>query len=264
MFIGSSREGKAVAEAVQLNLEGEIDSAVWSQGLFGLSESPLESLDRVSRDFDFAVLIVTPDDIVEARGERQAAPRDNILFEAGFFVGRLGRKRTFLVCPSDVEIRLPSDLAGLTSARYSDSGPQNVQVALGPACTRMKTAILRLMGVGSDARMEKNGAAESSGGLIPRPRRQRSLGIARVQGPLESMRIVNISVTGALLESTGEVPVGTLLELSVQLDNNAVIHATARVVRVQFPGWGRVGAVGVAFTDMAPASRAALEQFVEQ
>jgi predicted nucleotide-binding protein len=88
VFVGSSLEGKRAAEAVQLNLDRDVECDVWSQGIFGLSESPIESLERASRGYDFAVLVVTPDDIVEARGERQEAPRDNVLFEAGYFTGR--------------------------------------------------------------------------------------------------------------------------------------------------------------------------------
>lgn len=99
--------------------------------------------------------------------------------------------------------------------------------------------------------------------FVPRPRRQRSLGTVRIQGPLASMRIVNISVTGALLESPGEVPIGTILALDLQLDNDAMIHATARVVRVQFPDWGRIGGIGVVFTEINSASLLALEEFIE-
>ncbi len=77
------------------------------------------------------------------------------------------------------------------------------------------------------------------------------------------MRIVNISVTGALLESPGEVPIGTILALDLQLDNDAMIHATARVVRVQFPDWGRIGGIGVVFTEINSASLLALEEFIE-
>ncbi len=46
-------------------------------------------------------------------------PRDNVIFESGMFMGKLGRRRTFLVCDVDDKIKLPSDLKGLTCVTYS-------------------------------------------------------------------------------------------------------------------------------------------------
>jgi hypothetical protein len=261
-FIAASSEGKPVAEAVRLNLDGEVESAVWSQGLFGLSASPIESLERISREFDFAILVVTPDDVAEARAERSSMPRDSILFEAGFFVGRLGRPRTFLVCPRDSEIRLPPALAGIASARYSAARAGDLRGALGPACTQIKNTIA-LVGPSPHTRARESVPQTLPGAWVARRRRQRSLGSARARPEGEIMQIANISVTGALLESSGEVPVGTTLELDLQLDNDARIRATSRVVRIQSPEWGRTSGIGVEFTSLDAASRLALEEFTE-
>jgi len=263
LFIGSSGEGKRLAEAIQLNMDGEIESEVWSQGGLGLGETPIESLDRVSLEFDFAALVVTPDDIVESRGARRLTPRDNVLFEAGLFMGRLGRDRTFLVCPRDQGVRLPSDLAGMTLAQYTSASNGNLQAALGPACTRIKTAITRMAGRSRTAHWSPAPAAADPSGYVPRPRRRSSLGTASPHGPKMDLRIVNISVTGALLESSGEMPIGQVLDLDLRLDDGALVSVTARVVRVQYPDWGRIGGVGVAFTSVPEASAAALAAFVE-
>ena len=42
------------------------------------------------------------------------------------------------------------------------------------------------------------------------------------------------------------------------------MRAIAKVVRVQEPSWMHVGGVGVVFTDIEPASRKILEDFVHQ
>lgn len=257
VFIGSSSEGKRIAEAIQLNFDNDLAATVWSQGLFRPSRTPLQTLDQLARDFDFAVLVVTPDDVVESRGQRESSPRDNVVFEAGFFAGRFGMDRTFLVCPRDLGVKLPSDLDGLTTERFDLTRSANLQAALGPACTRLKNEILGLqhpivVGTTPAPRIH-----------VPRPRRRRSLGRVRVQGPLEHLLIENISVTGALLATPGELPVGKILDLDLSLDNGATLHVTARVVRVQAPGWGRVGGVGVAFTKMDETARTTLESFVE-
>ena len=46
--------------------------------------------------------------------------RESIIFELGFFMGRLGRPRTFLIEPRGDEIKLPHELAGVNTITYKD------------------------------------------------------------------------------------------------------------------------------------------------
>jgi hypothetical protein len=139
MFIGSSSEGKRIAETIQLVLDDEIHCTVWNQGVFGLSGGTLESLVTAVDEYDFATLVLTPDDLLEKRDLKGRSPRDNVLFELGLFMGALGRERTFIVHSRTTPPMLPSDLAGITPATYEERS--NLEAALGPACTRIKRAI---------------------------------------------------------------------------------------------------------------------------
>ncbi len=57
MFIGSSTEGLDVAKALQLALDRTADVELWTQGVFDLSFSYLESLIKEVGRVDFAALV---------------------------------------------------------------------------------------------------------------------------------------------------------------------------------------------------------------
>jgi predicted nucleotide-binding protein len=141
VFIASSTEGLRVAEAIQSNLDHEYECTLWTQGPFQVSALTLESLERLVENVDFAVIAVTPDDVTVSRGVVSDVARDNVILEAGLFLGALGRDRTFLVMPRDL-LKLPSDLAGLTVASYrTDRSDGNMRAALGAACFELKAAM---------------------------------------------------------------------------------------------------------------------------
>lgn len=57
------------------------------------------------------MFILAPDDMTFSKDETKPAPRDNVLFESGLFMGVLGRERVFLVYDQAVGLKIPSDLA---------------------------------------------------------------------------------------------------------------------------------------------------------
>jgi hypothetical protein len=144
LFIGSSTEGQELAFALQEGLDADAEVEVWSQGVFGLTETTLESLVLALDRFDFAALVVTPDDLSVKRGNSAPVPRDNVVFELGLFIGALGRERTFLVSDRTKTIEFPSDLAGVTRATFAPHSSGNLVAALGAASTRIRGAMKRL------------------------------------------------------------------------------------------------------------------------
>src|SRR5262245_4510048 len=95
VFVGSSTEHRDLADTVQeLLADPSITVTVWHQA-FELGSATLESLEDQLDRVDFAVLLLAPDDVAISRNEQEAAPRDNVLFELGLFIGRLGRKRAW-------------------------------------------------------------------------------------------------------------------------------------------------------------------------
>ncbi len=142
LFIGCSVESLPVAEAIKARLrETEIEVTLWTEGVFKPSTFSLESLEGQLARSDFAVLVLAPDDEVTSREKTAAAPRDNVVFELGLFMGALGRARTFLVKPRDTEVKIPSDLGGFTPLTYTLAGESDSYEALGPACAQLIAAI---------------------------------------------------------------------------------------------------------------------------
>lgn len=145
MFIGSSSEGLKISHAIQSNLFDSAEVTVWDQGNFELSKSTFESLCGMASQFDYAAFIFTPDDIVQIRGKQSTAVRDNVLFELGLFMGKIGPERCFIVVPNkSSELRIPTDLLGVVLAVYEgDRSDDNFKAATAPAVFEIKKSLVK-------------------------------------------------------------------------------------------------------------------------
>lgn len=92
----------------QLGLEAVILRERPDQG-----RATIEKFEHYAGQAGFAVVLLTPDDIagVPSVPASAARARQNVIFELGYFVGKLGRGRACLLRKGDVEI--PSDLYGV-------------------------------------------------------------------------------------------------------------------------------------------------------
>jgi len=144
VFIGSSTEGLQIVNAVQQNLDHDADCTVWTQGVFGVSTYPLDSLINAVRQSDFSIFVFSPDDVTQIRQNQLFAARDNVILETGLFIGRYGKDRNFIIAPRGVpDFHVPTDLLGLTLEEYDPARVLNQpQPAVGAACTSIKNAML--------------------------------------------------------------------------------------------------------------------------
>jgi predicted nucleotide-binding protein len=145
LFIGSSVEGLSIAYAVQQNLTDDAEITVWNQGVFELSQTTIESLVSTLEKCDFAIFVFSPDDILKIRQKQFLSVRDNVIFELGLFIGKLGRTRTFIVMPDKPPFHIPTDLLGITAGKYDSSRTDgSFQAATGPVCHQIRTQIKKL------------------------------------------------------------------------------------------------------------------------
>lgn len=77
-------------------------------------------------DVSFAVVLLSPDDMAyPKRGSpknARARARQNVIFELGFFLGRLGRDRVVALYQKARKFELPSDYSGVLYILFDQSG----------------------------------------------------------------------------------------------------------------------------------------------
>ncbi len=83
----------------------------------GKSRTVIEAFEEEAAQASLAFVLMTPDD---AQGDGRLRARQNVVFELGYFLGRLGRRsgRTILLLRDDVE--LPSDIRGILYIRFDN------------------------------------------------------------------------------------------------------------------------------------------------
>lgn len=147
IFIGSSTEQLEIAFSIQENLDFDAQTTVWTQGIFRLSRNTLDSLIESLSNFDFAIFIFHPDDITQMRNEKVATVRDNLIFELGLFIGKLGKENVFFLIPRTIEkLHLPTDLLGITPGTYDNTREDNnIQASLGSFCNQIRKEIKKFV-----------------------------------------------------------------------------------------------------------------------
>lgn len=147
MFIASSVEGKRVADALSQELDHSVHCDSWTT-VFPLSDATIDSLLTKFPRMDFGAFVLSADDKSTIRDKGYEVARDNVIFEAGIFMGVHGKRRTFLITPRDISgFHIPSDLLGITTSGYeSDRAKSNPRGALHNVATDITDAIREVIG----------------------------------------------------------------------------------------------------------------------
>ncbi len=114
VFVGSSSESCGFAGRVAnalLDLDCEV--VPWfDKRAFPATKSTFEALENMN--IDAAILVFSKDDKIETKNgdSPKYIVRDNVIFEFGFFTGKLGRKNVAYIKEED-DIHIPTDLNGI-------------------------------------------------------------------------------------------------------------------------------------------------------
>lgn len=88
----------------------------------------ISKFQEVAAQVQFAVVLMTPDDVGGLRGaEQKNRARQNVIFELGFFIGKLGAERVAALVAGDLE--RPSDFEAVVYLSYDDGGGWKIALA---------------------------------------------------------------------------------------------------------------------------------------
>ncbi|GAA5142486.1 hypothetical protein GCM10023213_28530 [Prosthecobacter algae] len=126
IIIFSSKKSLPVAEGIRDNLQDAFIPELWTEGLFDEHNTiPLWVFLKKLMCYDCAAVVLGDDDIrhKEGKGESEAVPRDNVIFELGAALARIGPQKTFIFTPEDKNVLLPSYFRGVMVKGYrQDAG----------------------------------------------------------------------------------------------------------------------------------------------
>lgn len=222
---GVELQATAVKAVLEEQDEPKIEVRFWRDA-FPSGDTAVESLISALDSFDFGVFLLTPDDVRTIRGEKIRAPRDNVILELGLFTGSLGRDRTFIITPDDRELRLPTDLLGVTVGRYRSDWSEEEAPSLQDAKSALRGVATEIA-----ARIAQLGP-RSTGQTPETPRRTAGTG---EEG-------VGIRADGGWIAAAKARALIPLDTLAVDLLNENVVHPDWGVGRVVEIGPERSGA----------------------
>jgi len=120
IFIGSSGEALPIAKTIKFNLEQDqvADCEVW-RGSIDIGENLLDALIKKTEEVDYAIFIFHPSDMIISKSKLGGSVRDNVIFETGLFMGKLGKENVFIALPEKHnDVKILSDLGGYVMGNY--------------------------------------------------------------------------------------------------------------------------------------------------
>ncbi len=70
----------------------------------------IEKFEEYSKEVGVVFILMTPDDFTN---DQKSRARQNVIFELGYFMGKLGRKSGKIILLLEGELELPSDISGI-------------------------------------------------------------------------------------------------------------------------------------------------------
>jgi predicted nucleotide-binding protein len=85
----------------------------------GKGRTLIEKFEGEAQKAGFAMALLTPDDMIQIDGNQYTQARPNVIFELGWFFGRLGRNKVCILLKEGTKIH--SDLDGISKIEFNNS-----------------------------------------------------------------------------------------------------------------------------------------------
>lgn len=105
--------------------EWDLESIILSEEASS-SRTIIQKFEEEATRATFAFVLMTPDDQIQSKDGQYAQARPNVIFELGWFCGKLGRSKVFLLVKKGTSIH--SDLSGVIQIQFIE----NVSEAMRP------------------------------------------------------------------------------------------------------------------------------------
>lgn len=119
VFLGYCSTSEGTAGNIKMFIESVLGATVldW-QTDFTEGSTIIEQIEEASRRTSGGIFLFTKDDVIQQGEAEVAAPRDNVVFETGFFAQSKGRERVLIVRENGA--KMPADLGGNIYVNLSD------------------------------------------------------------------------------------------------------------------------------------------------
>ena len=123
LFLGSSSNAKSQAKLLISSLSSDIVEFLPWWDAFIPGQTLLHEIEGIATRVQGALLLFSPEIPSTVRGKEVHTPNQNVLFEFGYFLGKLGKKSVATIRYG--EFYLPSDLGGyihITGSKFFKPG----------------------------------------------------------------------------------------------------------------------------------------------
>jgi len=111
IFLGYSSQARVTANEITRYLTEKMDLTVLDWHDFQPSKMVMNAIEEAECLTACGIFLFMADDFLEGGASLRGAPRDNVVYEAGYFAGAKGREYTVIIREGDAKV--PSDLAGV-------------------------------------------------------------------------------------------------------------------------------------------------------
>jgi len=119
IFLGYCSKSEGTARKIKMFIEKVLKATVldWQKD-FTEGKTIIEEIEEASRRTSGGIFLFTKDDDIQQGDTTVAAPRDNVVFETGFFAQSKGRGRVLII--REKEAKMPADLGGSIYVNLDD------------------------------------------------------------------------------------------------------------------------------------------------